>query len=213
MDKNQTTTKKDDAMYAKVWALSERYERVTHSRAPLDSTAIYPKPGLPTLQETGKIETLSRSYLCLEHPTWAWCRRSCHLQDGTPFLFALARTCLMKTCKMLPHTPWGNLFFELVFIIPWAWGWQASSMRSSRDGASWARPSSSLLEVDPSWCNSLHMSWSTFKLLLSSWFQWAQSPWTFLHLPTLRPTHGPSDANGQTYKWNSIYTLVHRDCH
>ena len=32
--------------YAKVWALSERCDRVTHSRAPLDSTVIYPKPGL-----------------------------------------------------------------------------------------------------------------------------------------------------------------------
>ena len=48
MDKNQIITKKDDAMNAKVWALSERCKRDTRLRAPLDSTAIYPKPGLPT---------------------------------------------------------------------------------------------------------------------------------------------------------------------
>ena len=42
MDKNQIRTKKDDANDAKVWALFERYDQVTHSRAPLDSTAIYP---------------------------------------------------------------------------------------------------------------------------------------------------------------------------
>ena len=48
MDKNQITTKKDDAMNAKVWALSERGKRDTRLRAPLDSTAIYPKSGLPT---------------------------------------------------------------------------------------------------------------------------------------------------------------------
>ena len=61
MDKDQTRTKKDDAYDAKVWALSERYEEVTHTRAPLNSTAIYPKSGLPTKQhETGKMETLSR---------------------------------------------------------------------------------------------------------------------------------------------------------
>ena len=48
MDKSQIMTKKDDAKDAKVWALSERYDQVTHLRAPLDSTAIDPKPGLPT---------------------------------------------------------------------------------------------------------------------------------------------------------------------
>jgi hypothetical protein len=42
MDKNQIRTKKDDANDTKVWALSERYGEGTHSRAPLDSTAIYP---------------------------------------------------------------------------------------------------------------------------------------------------------------------------
>ena len=42
IDKSQITTKKYDSNDAKVWALSERYDEGTHTRAPLDSTAIYP---------------------------------------------------------------------------------------------------------------------------------------------------------------------------
>ena len=41
-DKIQIRTNKDDCMDAKVWALHERYDHDTRSRAPLDSTAIYP---------------------------------------------------------------------------------------------------------------------------------------------------------------------------
>ena len=68
MDKNQIRTKKDDANDAKVWALSEWYGEGTHSRAPLDSTAIYPITRSHNYHhETGKRENLSRSYLCLEH--------------------------------------------------------------------------------------------------------------------------------------------------
>ena len=46
------------------------------SRAPLDSTAIYPITRSPNNHhETGKQENLSRSYLCLAHSTWArWWR-------------------------------------------------------------------------------------------------------------------------------------------
>ena len=66
MDKSQIRTNKDDCMDAKVWALHERYEQDTRSRAPLDSTAIYPiTRSLTKHNETGKIETLSRLYLCL----------------------------------------------------------------------------------------------------------------------------------------------------
>ena len=39
MEEGQIRTKKDDAKYAKVWALSEWYDQVTHSRAPLESVA------------------------------------------------------------------------------------------------------------------------------------------------------------------------------
>ena len=67
MDRNQIRTKKDNINDAKVRALSKKH-KVTNSRAPLDITAI-------TLivrshnyhDETGKRESLSRSYLCLEH--------------------------------------------------------------------------------------------------------------------------------------------------
>ena len=41
-DMRQIRTNKDDCMDVKVWALHERYDHDTWSRAPLDSTAIYP---------------------------------------------------------------------------------------------------------------------------------------------------------------------------
>ena len=77
-----------------------RCGQVTHSRAPLDSTAIYPTTRSP--KETGKIENLSRLYLCLAHSLWARWWRSWLTQVGTPFLIVLASTCLMKTS---PNTP------------------------------------------------------------------------------------------------------------
>ena len=43
--------------------------KVTHSRAPLDSTTIDPKTRSPKHYETGKKENLSRSNLCLAHST------------------------------------------------------------------------------------------------------------------------------------------------
>jgi hypothetical protein len=59
------------------------------------------KPSL-SHYETGKKETLSRSYLCLAHSTWSRRWWSWLPQDGTPFLIMLARTCHMKTS---PNTP------------------------------------------------------------------------------------------------------------
>jgi hypothetical protein len=47
MDKSQIRTKKDNAKYAKVWALSERYDEVTHSRPLLIVRLSNLKPGLP----------------------------------------------------------------------------------------------------------------------------------------------------------------------
>jgi len=46
-----------------------RYDKATHSRAPLDSTAIDPITRSPNNYhyETGKIENLSRANLCLAH--------------------------------------------------------------------------------------------------------------------------------------------------
>jgi hypothetical protein len=66
-DKRQIRSKKDNAKYAKVLSLSEQYNLVTHSRAPLDSTATDPKTRSPKHHETSKKETLPRLYLCLVH--------------------------------------------------------------------------------------------------------------------------------------------------
>ena len=61
------------------------------SRAPLDSMVIYPITRSPNKHlETGKIENLSRSYLCLEHSTWPRWLRYWPPQVGTPFLIVLA---------------------------------------------------------------------------------------------------------------------------
>ena len=81
---------------------------------PLDSTVSYPK-------------TLSISYLCLAHYTWARWWRSWSPQVGTPFLIAL---CSVKTHRLLPHTP----LWEIIFTWPLSpKGWQAPSMWSLQD--------------------------------------------------------------------------------
>ena len=91
----------------------QQFDQVTHLRAPLDSTAIYPITRSPNERyETGKIENLSRLYLCLAHSTWDRWWRSWHFSRWILFL---DRTCKhmirpMKTCKLLPHTPlWERL--------------------------------------------------------------------------------------------------------
>ena len=51
-----------------VWDLYERYNQATNLRAPLDSTTIDPITRSPNYHhETGKIENLSRTNLCLAH--------------------------------------------------------------------------------------------------------------------------------------------------
>ena len=69
MDKNQIRTKKYDmpSMQRFELSLNDAIKLLT-SRAPLDSTVIYPITRSPNKHhETGKRENLSRSYLCLEH--------------------------------------------------------------------------------------------------------------------------------------------------
>jgi hypothetical protein len=56
--------------------------------------------------ETGKIESLSRSYLSIVHSTWTGWWRSCSPQDGTHFLIGLAS----EVSQISPHRPlWKNL--------------------------------------------------------------------------------------------------------
>ena len=69
MDKSHIRTKKDDMprMQRFELSLNDTIKLLT-SRAPLDSTVIYPITRSPNKHhETGKRENLSRSYLCLEH--------------------------------------------------------------------------------------------------------------------------------------------------
>jgi hypothetical protein len=60
------------------------------------------KPGLPKNYETGKKETLSKSYLCLAHSTWARWWRSWSSQVGLPFMIVLARWSLAD-CSAILH--------------------------------------------------------------------------------------------------------------
>ena len=108
MDKNQIRTKKDDAKYAKVWALSERYEQVTHSRAPLDSTAIYPTNRSPNYT--------MRPVRRKPYQDHTFALRIFHLRLMMTILSTsrwnafLDCSWLLKSCELLPHTPlWGNL--------------------------------------------------------------------------------------------------------
>ena len=84
-----------------------RCDQVTHSRAPLDSTVNYPITRSPNKHhETGKIENLSRSYLCLEHiPLELDDDDLDHLKMEHLFLDCSS---LVKTCKLLPHTHMGE---------------------------------------------------------------------------------------------------------
>ena len=86
----------------------QRFDQVTHLRAPLDSTAIYPVTRSPRQRyETGKIENLSRLYLFLAHSTWAIWWRSWLSQVWSSFLIVLASTCSawwrLASCSPIHH--------------------------------------------------------------------------------------------------------------
>ena len=71
IDKNQIITKKYDMPRMQRFELSlNDMVKLLTSRAPLDSTVIYPITQSPNKHhETGKRENISRSYLCLAHST------------------------------------------------------------------------------------------------------------------------------------------------
>ena len=108
-----------------------RCDKVTHSRAPLDSTVNYPITRSPNKHhETGKIENLSRSYLYLAHSTWArwWWSCPCPPQVGTPFLIVLTPSyssrhpcnrlnSLMTNLWITPWTSWSSLIFFIFFLF------------------------------------------------------------------------------------------------
>ena len=98
--------------YAKVWSLSERCDRVTYSRAPLDSTVIYPKPGLPTNMRLAKGKTYQYYTFSLSNPFEL---------DVDDLVLLKIDTFLDSSSSIHDHR-----------------GWQASNMRASIDGAFWA---------------------------------------------------------------------------
>ena len=133
MDKNQIRTKKDDARYAKVWALSERYEQVTHSRAPLDSTAIYPTNRSPNYT--------MRPVRRKPYQDHTFALRIFHLSLMMTILSTsrwnafLDCSWLVKSCELLPpYSIMGEPFFRHIFTYPWSHKrCQASSIWSLLD--------------------------------------------------------------------------------
>ena len=83
--------KKYDAMNAKVLSLYERCDRDTRLRAPLDSTAIYPKPSLPTNNtRPAKEKPYQEHTFALSIPLEFDVDHLGSSRVGTPFLIALA---------------------------------------------------------------------------------------------------------------------------
>ena len=160
--------------------------------------------------ETGKKETLWRTNLNLAHPTWARWWQSWPQQDGTPFLIVLARWSLAD-CSPIHHygraSSSAHLHVSMITIRMTSF----KHMISSR----WLH-----LEL-------AHMhTISSFVLMLMSWrYTWGHTsssssrhtwrlifficfllqPWSQHMVQAL-----PMD---KSYKYNSMQTLVYRDCH
>ena len=118
----------------------QRFNQVTHLRAPLDSTTIYPITQSPNQRyETGKKENLSRPYIFLVHSTWARWWRSSLSQVGSSFLIvhASTRSAWWRFASCSPYTNIERLAppytimgetIRQIFIWPQSpHGWQASS--------------------------------------------------------------------------------------
>ena len=165
------------------------------SRAPLDSTAIYPITRSPNNHhETGKQENLSRSYLCLAHSTWARWWRPLFSSRWNTFLDC-ARLYLLdedshKLSSILnmgePHLAHLHISITIKYM------------------ASFKNIVSSIW---PSWTctttlSTLNITSSTLDLHY------------FILLFALKPTYGPQALPmDKSYKYSSMQTLVHRDCH
>ena len=136
--------------------------------------------------DTGKRESLSISYLCLEKSTWTWCRPSCSSQVGTHFLIALALwRWWLANCSPILHGETSSLNL-------------CSSLHDHEDGKlqAWGLLEMAHLELSiiHPLLRLIHLD-ATLHTCLDQ-----PSSFFFLHDSTLRPTHGPSDVNGQTYK-------------
>ena len=113
MDKSQIRTKKDMMPRIQRFELSlNDTVKLLTSRAPLDSTAIYPITRSPNNHhETGKQENLSRSYLCLAHSTWARWWRHLFSSRWNTFLDCARLYLLDEDSHKLIHTQYGRASF------------------------------------------------------------------------------------------------------
>ena len=174
MDENQITIKKYDMPSMQRFELSTKIWSSYHLRAPLDSTANYPIPQSPT-NDTGKIETLSRSYLWLEQSSWArWCQCWSH-QDGSPFLIVTC-TCSMETP---PNTPPYTIMGEPCLAPSSRIHCKLQANDIFRYGLSWTCTTWSSRCVDQTWLHSLHNGlinfaisslYSSFNLDANKWW-------------------------------------------
>ena len=129
MDKRQIRTKKD------MMARMQRFEvslndtvKLLTSRAPLDSTAIYPITRSPTnTMRPVKDKTYQDHTFALRIPLELDYDDLCSPQDGTPFLIVFACTCLTKThISSHPYSIWESLIWH-IFTYPLPSSiWQAS---------------------------------------------------------------------------------------
>ena len=136
------------------------------SRAPLDSTAIYPITRYPNQSyETGKIENLSRPYLCLVNSTWARWWRSSLSQVGSYFLIVFASTSSawwrLASCSPIHHygrDPSAKL--HMATISKWV---ASIKHRNSSRCFTWASTSSSM--TNTTWRDKDHGLYGIFLLM------------------------------------------------
>ena len=122
-----------NAKYAKVWALHKDAIKLLTWEPLLIVCRLSYNPVSHQQQETGKIETLSRSYLCLAHSTWARWWRSCPLQvDHLSWL----RFAWWRLTNRSPIHQDGSATLRNIFTWPLSpKGWQASRIWFLRDAS------------------------------------------------------------------------------
>ena len=156
---------------------------------------------------TGKKETLSRANLNLAHSTWARWWRSWPQQDGTPFLIVLAWRSLVDCSPIIHHGRASSLAHLHISMIT-IWMARVKQRISSR----WLILNLHfILHSSSCWC--LEVTWG---LTSSSSSRHTWHLISFINFFLLQPWSQqmvqelPMD---NSYKYNSMQTLVHRDCH
>ena len=173
--------------------------------SPLDSTAIYPINRFHNYHhETGKKQTLSRSYLCLAHiPLEVDDDDLVHLKmEHLSWLHLL-----VEDLQIAPHTPMGEpLFWECLHISMISIRLASIKHMISSRCSSWT--CTSFLHSSSCWClEDTHerllniLLFKTYSSSISSYYN-LEANICFKHCLWTTPT-----------KYYSMQTLVHRDCH